>query len=75
MSKCTPLSLKATKQGELGSSAEAKKGSGASVNKELVGAVPVQKDGLTKDMGKKGTGATNDYAKLTRLANDKRLYA
>ena len=69
------LSLTPAKQGDLGDAASAKKGSGASVNKEMVAPNPVQKDGLIKDAAKKGTGAINDMGKINRLANDHRLYA
>ena len=70
------LTLPNCKQGDLSGAAEAKKGSGASVDKSMIAPVPVQKEGaLTVNAAKKGTGATNNYAELSRKAADHRLFA
>ena len=50
-----------------------KNGSGAGVDKSLVGAYDKVDVSPTANAAKKGTGATNDFGKISRLANDHTL--
>jgi len=59
--------------GSFNSSEGSKKGSGASVNKSLIGSYTKVNVSPTTEAAKSGTGATNDLAKISRLANDMSL--
>ncbi len=58
--------------GSFNSSTDAKKGKGASLDSSMYGSMKKSEAAPSVDAGKKGTGATNDMAKINRLANDKR---
>jgi len=60
-------------QGSFNSSEGSKKGSGASVNKSLIGPYTKVNVSPTTEAAKSGTGATNDLAKISRLSNDMSL--
>ena len=59
--------------GSFNSSEGAKKGSKLNLNGSLVGPYSKVDVSPTQEFAKKGTGATNDFAKISRLADDDSL--
>lgn len=60
-------------QGSFNDSSDAKSGKGASVDKSIVGPYKAVDVSPSQDFAKKGTGGTNDFAKISKLADDMRL--